>query len=70
MGVSGVNDRIRRTAHLGCTGVLPKLGLLTLMSKGLTFCDRIMARGVGPGPLCIIGYGARSAGPDMDILPL
>jgi hypothetical protein len=40
------------------------------MSKGFIFCDRIMALGVGPGPFCIMGYGARSAGPDMDIRPL
>lgn len=52
------------------TGVLPKFGLVTLMSNGLTFCERIIALGVGPGALCGIGYGARIAGPDIDILPL
>lgn len=59
-----------QTYLCSCTGVLPKFGFDTLMSRGLTLCERTVVRGVGPGPLWDIGYGARRAGPDIDIRPL
>lgn len=60
-----------RGATYLCNGVRPIFSLLTLMSSGFAFCERITdARGVGPGPNCGTGYGARIAGPDIDIRPL